>query len=78
MTASHRRHLDDAPAVDRVETPGQRDARIHAEAAIIAQAEVDIDAGLGIDDDDLESWLDELERDENAPLPTGRALRPGR
>jgi len=54
------------------ETDNERLSRIQHEEAIIAKAEADIDAGLGIDDDDLERWLDALDLDENAPLPTPR------
>jgi hypothetical protein len=53
----------------RAETDAERQARIQREAAIISQAESDIDAGLGIDDHNLERWLDALDQDENAPLP---------
>jgi hypothetical protein len=51
--------------------PAERAERLQREAAIIARAHADIDAGLGIEDDDLEAWLDRLDQDENAPLPTG-------
>lgn len=36
---------------------------------MIAQAEAQIDAGLGIDDDQLEAWLDALDQNSDAPLP---------
>ena len=51
------------------ESPVERDARIRLEAAIIARGRAEIDAGLGIELDVLEAWLDRLEADENAPLP---------
>lgn len=60
----------------RTETEAERHARIQREATVIAQAEADIDAGLGIDDDDLEQWLDALEHDETAPLPAPRNSGP--
>jgi predicted transcriptional regulator len=49
-----------------------RAARLRREAEAVARGHADIERGLGIDDDDLEAWLDQLDRDETAPLP-----RPG-
>ena len=51
------------------ETTAECAARAQREAALIAKAHADIDAGLGIEDDDVEAWLDDLDRDENTPLP---------
>jgi hypothetical protein len=55
------------------ETAAERARRISREAEILAQAESDIDAGLGIEDDEMESWMDELDRtkpiDEPSPEP---------
>ncbi len=51
------------------ETPAQRATRIEREAAVIRKAHAEIDAGLGIDLDDLEAWFDQLEIDRNAPMP---------
>jgi hypothetical protein len=53
----------------RSETPAEREERIRREAAVIAQARAEIEAGQGIGDDDLEAWLDALDHDENTPLP---------
>lgn len=58
------------------ETEAERAGRVQREAAVIARAEADIDAGLGIDDEDLEVWLDDLDRDEAAPLPAPRSNGP--
>jgi predicted transcriptional regulator len=55
------------------ETEEARAARIRREAALIAQAHADIDAGLGIEEEELEAWLDQLEIDENTPLPAPKA-----
>ncbi len=54
------------------ETSVERDSRIKREAALIAKAHAEIEAGLGIELDDLEAWLDALETDENTPLPVPR------
>ena len=54
----------------RPETPAEREERVRREAAVIAEARADVAAGNGIEDDALEAWLDSLDRDENAPIPT--------
>jgi len=61
-----------------LETAEQREIRIRREVAIVAKAHAEIDAGLGIEDDDVEAWLDQLDIDENAPmpLPKSAARRP--
>ena len=46
-----------------------RDARLEREEAIIAKAEAEIDAGLGIEDADVEAWLDALDEQPHAPHP---------
>ena len=67
----------------RSETPAERAERVRREAEVIAKAEADIDAGLGIEDDELEEWLDALDRDEGRPAPlaagpaSARPLGPG-
>jgi len=50
------------------ETPAERAARIGREADTIAKAHADIDSGLGIEDDAMDAWFDQLERDANARL----------
>ncbi len=52
-----------------LETAEQRETRIRREMALVAKAHAEIDAGLGIGDDDVEAWLDQLDIDENAPMP---------
>jgi len=59
-----------------IESPEQRAIRLSHEAALIAQAEADIEAGLGIDGDDLEAWLDQLDIDPNTPLTKPRQKKP--
>jgi len=54
--------LDVTPA----ETPAER---IRRQAAVIAQAKAEIQAGEGIEFDNLEAWLDELDCNVDAPLP---------
>ncbi len=67
--ASNTQFLTEPPR--RPETRPERD-RMAREEALIAKAEVDIDAGMGVEDDDVEEWLDSLEHDPNAPLPSPR------
>jgi hypothetical protein len=60
-----------SPDPDRL-APETAEALAHRgrhEAAIIARAEVDIDAGRGIDDERMESWLDALDRDDSPVVP---------
>lgn len=54
----------------RSESEIERESRVRREAEMIAQGRADIDAGLGIEDDALEDWLDALDRDEDIPLPS--------
>jgi hypothetical protein len=53
----------------RPESIAEREVRIQSETDSIARAHADIDAGLGIEDEDMEAWLDSLERDQHAPVP---------
>lgn len=54
----------------RPETPAEREERVRQEAAIIAAARADVAAGNGIEDNALEAWLDNLDQNEDAPIPT--------
>ena len=55
------------------ETEAARLARIAREREVVARAEAAIDAGLGIEFEDLEAWFDALDLDENAPMPLPRS-----
>jgi len=59
-------------ALQRTEKFADQTARARHEAAVIAKGHADIDAGNGIEDDDLETWLDQLEHDEATPMPPPR------
>jgi hypothetical protein len=52
------------------ESSAERAVRVQREAAVLQQARAQIEAGEGIDDDTLEAWLDSLDHDPSAPLPT--------
>ncbi len=57
------------PRPSPAETAAERTARLQREADAIALGHAQIDAGHGIEDDALETWLDALDRDPDAPLP---------
>jgi predicted transcriptional regulator len=59
------------------ETAEQRERRIRYEMAVIAQGHADIDAGLGIEIEDLHAWLDLLDTEPDAPLPTPKPKATG-
>jgi hypothetical protein len=51
---------------------------VKRELDVIYQANLDIDAGLGIEDEDMAAWLERLDHDATAPLPSPRRTPPGR
>jgi len=55
--------------------PETQAERVLREADAVAEGRAEIAAGQGIDDDALEAWLDALDQDESAPLPTAVADR---
>jgi predicted transcriptional regulator len=55
------------------ETPAERDERVRMINARIAAGQAEIDAGLGLDWDDVEAWLNLLDTDPDAPMPKPRA-----
>ena len=71
-------NLQQGPPMLRPEADADRLTRIAHEEAVIAKAEADIDAGLGIGDEDLEAWLDSLDLDEASPLPSPRSASAAR
>ena len=78
MTPGFLRQPPASPAPEKAESLAERTARIDREADAIAKGHADIDAGFGIEDDELEAWLDSLDSDENAPLPTQGRTPPRR
>lgn len=56
----------------RPEIATEREARILREEAVIAKAEADIDAGLGIEFEEAEAWLAGLDDNPDAPPPFPR------
>ena len=68
-----------APVSQSIAVPAEalseRGERRHRERAVVAQARADFACGNVIELHDLESWLDALERDIDAPLPRTAAAR---
>lgn len=64
------------PDGGRPETPVERERRIQQEAVVIEQARAESRAGQGVTLEVAQVWLDELDRDENAPIPTPAAPYP--
>jgi hypothetical protein len=62
----------------RSESAIERESRVRHEAEMIAQGHADIAAGLGIEDDALEDWLDALDRNGDIPFPSPGGSAPHR
>jgi hypothetical protein len=58
------------PGPQHRQPPAEREARVRSGQEAIAWGNADIDAGLGIADEDMAVWLDLLDRDPNAAVPT--------
>jgi len=77
MADIHDTPQPDEPARLNAETAVAREARLRWEAAVIAKGHAEIDAGLGLDWDDVEAWLRDLDRDPNAQKPRPRRFAGG-
>ena len=56
-----------APVSDHVETEAERQRRIAWEAKGIAEARAELDAGLYVDADEVDAWIDSLGTDHELP-----------
>jgi hypothetical protein len=64
---------DDGTPDPRPETEAERQARLAWEAEGIAEARAELDAGLYVDADEIDAWIDSIGTDhELAPPPTRR------
>lgn len=61
--------INSTPEEDQPETPAEKEGRIRWEASVIARAREEIAAGLCIDGDAFDTWLDQFAQDEDAPFP---------
>jgi hypothetical protein len=69
MIGSYRPSDPDPLAPTSGDTSVERAEKLRREAAVIARAHADIEAGCGVEHEVLEAWLDQLELDENTPPP---------
>lgn len=63
---------DDDESDPRPETEAERQARLAWEAEGIARARAEIDAGLYVDADEVDAWIDSLGTDHELPPPPTR------
>lgn len=56
--------MDTAPRPDNISP------ETASEADMIAEAEAEIDAGLVVDEADVDAWIDSLGTDHELPLPS--------
>lgn len=61
-----------APVADDVETAAERQGRLAWEAAGIAAAEASLAAGLYVDADQIDAWIDSIGTDHELPPPPTR------
>jgi predicted transcriptional regulator len=54
------------------ETEAERRRRIAWEAAMIAEADAELDAGLFVDSAEVDAWIDSIGTDHELPLPATR------
>ena len=64
-------HGDRAPA-ERSETEAERQRRLAWEAKMIAEADAEIEAGLYVDADEIDAWIDGIGTDHELPPPRTR------
>jgi predicted transcriptional regulator len=56
----------------RRESDAERLRRLAWEAEMIAEADAEIEAGLYVDADDVDTWIDSIGTDHEAPPPPTR------
>lgn len=64
-----------APVADHAETEAERKARLAWEAEGIAAAEASLAAGLYVDAEDIDAWIDSIGTDHELPPPPVTAPR---
>ncbi len=58
--------------IRRRETDAEKQGRIAWEAARLAEAQAELDAGLYIDADEMRAWIDSIGTDHELPPPPTR------
>jgi predicted transcriptional regulator len=69
--------MDDTPhpaegAESPPESEEEKKRRLAWEAEMIAEAEAEIEAGLYVDGDEMDAWMDSIGTDHELPLPRTR------
>jgi predicted transcriptional regulator len=62
---------DNAPAA-RSETEVEKQRRLAWEAEMIAEADAEIEAGLYVDSEEVDAWIDSIGTDHELPPPPTR------
>ena len=63
---------DDNAGAPRPETEADKQRRLAWEAAMIAEADAEIEAGLYVDPDEVKAWIDSVGTDHELPPPSTR------
>ena len=66
------RHPDDTAQADRPETTAERRDRLTREAEMIAEALASAQAGLVVDEAEVDAWIDSLGTEHELPVPYPR------
>lgn len=60
------------PDAPRPASCGERKRRLTKEAAMIAEARAELEAGLYVDSAEMDAWMDSLDTDHELPPPPTR------
>ena len=60
---------DGSPGAPRPETEAEKRRRLAWEATMIAEADAEIEAGLYVDSDEVDAWIDSIGTDHELPPP---------
>ncbi len=63
---------DDGTPASLSETEAERQRRLAWEAEMIAEADAEIEAGLFVEEADVDAWIDSLGTDHELPVPQPR------
>jgi predicted transcriptional regulator len=63
---------DDTMQADRRESATEKRRRLAREAEMIAEARAELQAGLFVDGDEVEAWLDSIGTGHELPMPPVR------
>jgi predicted transcriptional regulator len=62
----------DGTQAARLETEAERQRRLAWEAEMIAEADAEIEAGLFVEEAEVDAWIDSLGTDHELPVPQPR------